>query len=96
MTGIDPNKIRCSAKESDYPFVVLLLRYAKGRKLCNCQMAYYAQKPGETLDGEPIVTDYCDGGCSYNQIAARNEVAKEALKEIRLLERRLRKHRCST
>jgi len=84
-------KIRCASNSTGYSFVFLLKRYAKGRKFCNCQEAYYAQRPGETLSGKAIIDYYCPGGCSANQIDAKYEVAKEALKEIRKLQRLLKK-----
>lgn len=62
-----------------YAFWFLLKRYAEGRKLCNCQEAYYDEKGS------------CSGGCSANQIDAKYMIAKKALNEIRNLQRKVNK-----
>jgi hypothetical protein len=68
-------------------FETLIERYADGRSICNCGEAYYSN----TGDGYKKVngrlehrTDLpiCDGGCSANQIDAKEYVAERALKEL--------------
>lgn len=55
-------------------FKRLILKYANGRKICNCGSAY------RNAEGN------CKYGCSANQIFAKEYVAKEAEKEIAALE----------
>lgn len=52
----------------------LLLRYADGRSLCNCSLAY------EDADGT------CPHGCSAARINATEEVCSRAMREIDALE----------
>jgi hypothetical protein len=67
----------------------LLVRYADGRQLCNCSRAYYTVCPGgerRTCAGCWTPGDqphtYCEGGCSSNQISARDYIAARIVAEL--------------
>lgn len=53
---------------------ILVLRYADGRKPCNCGEAYYGRESGR-----------CDHGCQANQFAGRRIVARGILRELGIL-----------
>lgn len=55
---------------SDENYMVLVERYADGRKLCNCREAYQGKAGG------------CDYGCSANQIFAKYEIADRVVAEF--------------
>jgi hypothetical protein len=61
----------------------LVIKYADGRPICNCGEAYYTPY-GVGIDKHGNHrTDMlaCAGGCSCNQITAREEIAKKILNE---------------
>ena len=69
--------------ENGDAFRTLLERYADGRSLCNCGLAYYTNC-GHAWIGNRKVTDRptCKHGCSANQIMAKYYVASRALADL--------------
>ncbi len=63
-------------------FMLLLTKYANGRKLCNCRQAYETPVLCETVGGDAVISSNCHAGCSANQIDAKYEVAEKAAREI--------------
>ena len=58
-------------------FKALILRYADGRRICNCGEAYYSPaEPGTYWTSDGHVPDVCRDGCSANLINAKYEMAK--------------------
>jgi len=65
----------------DY-FKELIKKYADGKPICNCGEAYYS-KCGVGIENGEERTDFlaCEGGCSTNQLFAKEYIAKRIVKE---------------
>lgn len=69
---IDEENMHWHITKGEAALRALLVRYSSGRKLCNCQHAYY--------DSE----GRCAGGCSSNQFGVTQEIAIRAAEELKL------------
>lgn len=73
---------------SDKAWRELVKRYADGRQICNCDMAYYSPV-GRGIDTNGVHRNdlmVCAHGCSANQCTARNEIAGRVLDDLKNME----------
>ena len=63
-------------------FTKLLLRYADGRQLCNCNEAYEGLVKAYVVGKGYVMVPGCVHGCSTNKIDAKEEVAERLVGEF--------------